>query len=88
MSQELLGAQAWVLCAAEVQAAGKFKHRSSQEGNTQKILREFLEENDPVILGLEGWGEDPCFGCSEQYTFHMKSPWDEISLGQNLQEAL
>lgn len=54
MSQELLGAQAWVLCAAEVQAAGKFKHRSSQEGNTQEILREFLEENDPVILGLEG----------------------------------
>lgn len=41
-----------------------------------------------LFLGLEGWGEDPCFGCPEQYTFHMKSPWDEISLGQNLQEAL
>lgn len=39
VSQGLLGAQAWVLCAAEVQAAGKLKHRSTQEGKTQEITQ-------------------------------------------------
>lgn len=39
VSQGLLGAQAWVLCAAEVQAAGKLKHRSTQGGKTQEITQ-------------------------------------------------
>lgn len=39
VSQGLLGAQARVLCAAELQAAGKLKHRSTQEGKTQEITQ-------------------------------------------------
>lgn len=78
VSQGLLGAQAPVLCAAEVQAAGKLKHRSSKRARPRRSLRGCLVETHLVIMGLEDWGEDPGFDWLEQCTFLMKSPWDKI----------
>lgn len=44
----------------------------------RRSLRGCLRETHPVFMGLEDWGEDRGFGWLEQYSFHMKSPWDKI----------